>query len=85
MKTGTFTGPDRAIGDTFERLPEELRVIAAKLTIKQIALHALEQRLNVASDEVTRLRNELAEKAEIVETLKVELRDACKKHAKEIL
>lgn len=85
MKTGTFTGPDRAVGETFERLPEEIRVLAAKLTVKQIAASHLSQKLDAATDEVTRLRNELAEKADEIEHLKVELRDACQKHAKENL
>jgi hypothetical protein len=67
----------------FADLPESIREMAAKLAVKEMTAAHTSRKLNAATDEMTRLREELQSQIEEADQLKVDLREACKNHTKE--
>lgn len=69
----------------FDKLPETVKELSHKIVVKQFVATMHAKRLEEATCLATKLRNELTEKLEEIESLKVELRDAINMNAKEIL
>jgi chromosome segregation ATPase len=65
----------------FDKLPEEVRAISEKIAVKQMVIEAKARELEKLSASLTAFRNELQVSCDELESLKSDLREACRKHA----